>query len=293
MIESVRLYHKNRALFENFVITSDKFSQVKKTIDIKTKCIQYPISAIEPGVFVSIDEYKGYITGFPKVLFNNDNNPKRHAYSNLTYSQFKSSITSFKKFIIEPEYTRVSALKFGFSIPTNIEGTELINLNILMHNLHYYNHNTKPKKNQVLKEFVYTNYTIGVYADKVEDSRKHFIKIILHLKKSVEFRKFGIENISDLMQHKTLIALFGLLMEKFNDLIIVDSFQSFEVKDIELLQEFMIQRYWKTLAKTKSRQTTLRHRRKFQELINKYGLNTQKLSLEKELKKAFEEFVSN
>jgi len=292
MIESVRSYHKFRALFEDFVISNDNFSQVKKTIDIKTKQTRYPIISEEDGLSINIDEYKAYITGFPKVIYNNANISKKSTYSNLSYTQFKSSITWFNDFIIEPE-TTVSAIKFGFSITTKIEGKELVNLNILMHNFQYYNHNTKPKKNQVLKEFVYTNYTIGVYTEKKNASKKRLIKIVLHLKKSVEFRKFGIKNISDLTAPKKLKALFGLLMEKFNDLIIVDSFQSFEGKDNELLQMFMIHWYWKNLALTKSRQTVSMHKKKFLELINKYGLNTQKIYLAKELKKAFKEFISN
>lgn len=290
MIESLRSYHRDKWLFESFIIKGGKYSDVKKIFNVNTKSIEYPITAKENGVVISIDQYKGYFTGFPKIIHNNFNKSKLNTYRNLSYSQFKSSIDVLNEFIINPEDTKLSGIQLGFSIPSIIKGEDIIKLNILMFQYQYYNHNKKQDKNRELKEFVSTNYTIGVYAEKKIKGQQHFIKIILNLKKSVEFKKFGISNINDLQEKEKLRLLFESFISKFNDLIIVDSFIG---QDYGQLQKFLNSRYWKDLANSKSRQTSYIHRKKFQELILKNSLNTQKLYLEKELRKAFEQFISN
>ena len=189
--------------------------------------------------------------------------------------------------------TKISKISYGFSVPTNVAGKDLVKINVLMHKLNYYNHDKKHKKKVELKEFEYTNHTIGVYASKKEHGLENFLTINLTLNKSLDLKKIGIVTINDLVKKEKLKLLFDLFMVRFNELIIVDNYENVKGKDNQSLRKYLNYRYWETLSIKTTRQTKCRERKKFLALIVKYNLNKQKLYLEAELRKAFEEFYNN
>jgi len=296
MIEVTRMYHLDKRGFQGYIIKSEDYRNIKMHYDIWTGAIIYPLKAERDGIFINADEYRAYINGFPRIIYNSSESPRLTTYQNLTFTKLKISLRILEEHIINLENTKLSGIKFGFSIPTNVLGAEIIKQNILMYNFNYYNHNKQKDTNQILKEFDFTDYKIGVYASRDNTYNEKVLKIVLHLKKSVAFKDLNIYNIHDLLQKKNLEGLFKKLLNRFDELIIVDNFDSsedFEGKDYYQLKEFLDYRYWKNIANNKSRQTSYRKRKHFKKLIVKYGLDSIQLQLKKELKKAFRHFISN
>jgi hypothetical protein len=291
MIDFIRSYHNNKTQFEDTVLSEDLFDNVVMTIDPKTNEKGYPITGSHKGFFVKIDDYRAYIKCVPKMILYNFSKLKLLLNKNLSFSNFKTGIDCING-VIDHNSTKLSGVNIGFMIPTTIAGKDIIKINILMHKYKHCNHDLVRNKKEHIKEFIHHNYKIGFYASN-KSGEDNFLKVELKLNKSAEFRKFGINNINDLTQKKKLTDLFNLLMKRFDELIIVDSFEYFDGEDYEELKNYLSYSYWPTLSNTKTRQTKSRHKKKFEALIDKYNLDSQKVKLKQQLNKAFTKFISN
>lgn len=293
MINTIKSYHKTKFEYEHLLTKSSIFDDVKSVIDIKTGEVNYPITAYQDGVSALVDKYRAYVTGYQENIHYCISKKHKHKYENLTYSEFVKTINHYKDYMMDSDETKISIISYGFSVPTNIAGKDLVKMNILMHKLNYYNHDKKRKKKIELKEFEYTNHTIEVYASKNEPGLKNYLTINLILNKSLDLKKVGIVTVNDLVKKEKLKLLFDLLMMKFKELIIVDNYDKIKGKDNESLQRYLNYRYWQTLNIKNTRQTKCREKKKFHALILKHSLNKHKLYLELELKKAFNQFITN
>lgn len=293
MIDTIKSYHKTKFEYEHFLTKSSTFDDVKSVIDIKTGEVNYPITAYQNGVSALVDKYRAYIIGYQKNIHRYISKGNIHQYKNLTHSDFLKTINHYKSYMMDSDETKISRISYGFSVPTNIAGKDLVKMNILMHKLNYYNHDKKKKKKNELKEFEYTNHTIGVYASKNELGLENYLTINLTLNKSLCLKKKGIITVNDLVKKEKLKLLFDLFMMRFNELIIVDNYDKIKGKDNQSLRKYLNYRYWETLSIKKTRQTKCREKKKFHALILKHNLNKQKLYLEVELKKAFNQFITN
>lgn len=291
MIDFLRSYHDNKAQFEDTVLREDLFDNVAMIIDPKTGETEYPITCSKEGFTILIDKYRAYINCVPKMVLHNFKKLELLQNKNLSFSNFKTGIDCING-VIDHNYTKLSGVNIGFTIPTTIAGKDIIKMNVLMHNYKHCNHDLVINKKQYKKEFVHHNYKIGFYADN-KDGGTTLLKVVLKLNKSVEFSKFGINNINDLTQKKKLTDLFNLLMKRFDELIIVDNLEYIKGKDCEELENYLNYTYWSTLSSTKSSQTKSRHKKKFEALINKYNLGSLKAKLKQELNKSFREFISS
>ncbi len=291
MIDFVRSYHNDKTQLEDTVLNGDLFDDVRRTIDPKTGETIYPITSSCDGFFVSIDRYRAYINCVIKAILYNFSKVKLRSSKNFSFSDLKTAVNSINA-VSDHDETKLSGIHVGFVIPTTIAGKEIIKMNVLMHKYKYCNHDLMKNTKEHIKEFVSHNYKIGFYSYKNPEN-ENFLKIVLKLNKSAEFSKYEIKSLNDLIQKKKLIDLFKLFMKRFDEMIIIDSFESFEGDDYRALQEFLNYGYWKKLAKTKSRQTQSRHKKKFEALIYKYHLDSQKIELKKELNNAFTRFISN
>lgn len=288
MISSLRTYSLNKSEVETKLLEGDLFSNVSMTTNPLNNDLEYTIKADENGISISIDRYRCYVIGSLKFIYNSISKIKLDSRKNLKLSHIKTAINAIDNLNIDFNKNKVSGLNLSFIIPTDILAKDLIKTNILMHNFKYYNRDVINNKSIDMKEFVYHNFTIGFYSEKKVVSQ-FFLKVSLNINKSVEFKNINTPN--DLLSKNSLDYLFNLFMLRFNETIIVDNYSEVQGKDGKLLHQFLNYRYWENLAKTKSRQTLSRHKKKFKSLIIKHNLNTQKLKLEKELFKAFNESI--
>ncbi|WP_341221594.1 hypothetical protein [Polaribacter atrinae] len=292
MIDFIRTYHKNKSQFELKILNDESFAGLKKTINLRTKEESYPMTCSKDGFSIEIDEYRLYINCFIKAIINKTSISKLKSHSNLSFSKLKNVLEYLNENIVELRKLKLSGLHVGFTIPTELKGQEIIKMNILMHKFNYYNHNKTSNKSKEIKEFTYYNFKILFEADK-KGNNQYFLKVLLKINKSVELKKIGINDITDLLSNVKIKNLFDLLIKKIDELAIIDEYLDFGGKDYEMLNEYLTSTYWKDLAKRKSRQTQLRHKRKFKQIIEKYNLNTQKTDLKRRLNKVFDEFISN
>jgi hypothetical protein len=152
-------------------------------------------------------------------------------------------------------------------------------------------------KDKNFKEFVYHNYTLGIYADpKNKNSKSKRLKIELKVNKSVVLKKLGINGIIDLLDKSKLQALFDEFLKRFDELTIIDEIINsapFSETDLENLKKYTNPTFWSELTIKNKRQEKLTHKNNFLRIQNEYGLNNLKNELKKSLAEAFSIFINN
>jgi predicted nucleic acid-binding Zn ribbon protein len=130
------------------------------------------------------------------------------------------------------------------------------------------------------------------YALKIYDKGRHIgkagsnmLRVELKLKKSEILQKYGIRYLSDLSDPGKVEPLIKLLIEKLQDVIMIDSLSdSLNEKERLQFQAWGNTDYWKAnFPERKNRTQKTNERAKFEGLLQRYGLDSIKQSLMKNL----------
>lgn len=295
MIGQFRTYAQSKADLENEVLVGNQFHDVTQPINSKTNGKDYPITAESNGVSIYIDEYRGYVNCSTKSVHNSCSNLRIRKHENLTFSKLKNVVKSLEKLNLNIESNKVSQLNMSFTIPVTGVIKEIIQTNIYLHKCKYYNYNKKSlSKHYAMKEFEYTNYTIGFYT-VINHKNESYLNIILKLKKSVEFnrKKVLINRIEDFAVKENLDMLFNIFMKKFDEIVMVDNFEEVAEKDDELLKKYLNYRFWEEAHEYKNRQYKSRHFKNFVLILQRNNLDTKKTEIKNQLLKSFKQFIEN
>jgi hypothetical protein len=299
MIDLLRTYYEDKSKIEKIIVEGDLFEEVNMPTNLKTGQQSYPITAAKDGILMSIDEYHSF--AISKIFIVHNNKAKKGErikyFENIKFSQLNKTVKYLHEFLPYYGQNKVSRIDLVFFIPTEIQAKEIIKTNILKHKSKDYNHNKNLKKGIELKEFDYENYKIGFYATKKGDDR-FTLKVLLSMKKSAEFKVLNIKKPLDILTKEILTLLFSIFMKRFKEVVIVDSYNNVEEKNITekdslQLKQFLNNRYWSDLSERYSRTTVSKKRILFKSLIMKYNLDTIKLKFIRELEKKFKEFINN
>jgi hypothetical protein len=296
MIDNIRIYYKPKYEYENWFLKTKLLNDKNSNYNLKSGNKEYPITCSEYGINFIIDEYNSFISIHLKAFHNSTNyREKLSSIQNISFSQLHNILQKAKPYLLDVNKVKISQIQLTFSIPLEVSGKSVIEKNILMLNYKYYNHNKQKQKQKqkITKEFELTNFKITFIAEKKGD-KSNYLNIILKMKKNVEFR--GIQFIHQLLEKEKLKEMFSIFLKRYDQLIIVDSIESFEgFKGIDksLMKKFMFYGYWTNTSEKISRQALCKQKKKFESLLSKYNLLKNKTTITKKLEIAFEEFISN
>ena len=106
----------------------------------------------------------------------------------------------------------------------------------------------------------------------------------------------GVKTILDLKYKEVLKKLFNIFLNKYDNLVIINSVinpELFTIKDKLKMPLYMNIDYWVELPKEKNRQAKYRARKDFERIQRDYSLNTLKKELRESLISAFNNFINN
>jgi len=301
MIDFIKIHYRDKRDFESFVLMEGNFENVTGQFDTHTGEIGYPYKTKFETMDYVISKKTGCIKNslhkfYNKVVLGQDQN-----FNDFTYSNLAFSISQLLKKMVNVSETRITHLEFGLNILVQIPAEEIIRKNILMHNLEGFNHNRQYYGQGELKQFDRYNYFIKIY-DKAKQYRKEYklknniLRVELKINKSREFHKTGIFNLLDLLDKINLEKLFSLLLERFDELTIIDdveNFNHFTDKDKIIFKEYVNPRYWENLLELKKYQTRHRNKINFERIQSQYSLNQTKQELRALLVEKFNYLINN
>jgi hypothetical protein len=198
--------------------------------------------------------------------------------------------------LIDIENSRITQLYFGFTINLDFKAEDFIRKNLLMYAYKGYNHNKSSTSKKNLKIFDYEEFEIMFSADKVQDDfKQNNLKVELRIKESSALKKLGVKTILDLKYKEVLKKLFNIFLNKYDNLVIINSVinpEQFIIKDKIKMPLYMNPDYWVELPKEKNRQAKYRARKDFERIQRDYSLNTLKKELRESLISAFNNFIN-
>lgn len=243
----------------------------------------------------TIKEEGGWVNGSLQVSFNMMK--EVFNYEDLSYYELVEITDNLTNTIVDIKQSSITNLEFGLNIIPNAPYNEILNKNVIMHRLNGYNHNIRSNIKGTLRHFEYTNYHIMIY-NKAEQiyANDNVLRIELRLIKSVEIKRAGIYTLYNLKNKRVLLNLKKLLMERFEELTIIDDFQDRvdipnEVKT--KLNDYVSPSYWVDLSKRYGRQTKSRHKKNFEKIQSDYNLNQLKEELRNSLNTQFYKLYNN
>lgn len=276
MIDFVRTYDDNIYRFEDTILKNPIFDEVFEEKNKRTgDTIKIIATAKDYGLFVEIDEHSGYLTIILKTLLNKLSVTKIYKSDNLTISQIQTCLKFLEEIEITPENLIISEISIGIVVKTESNAVTIVDNNLVSHNKRYYNHNKKTYLKNGYKSFEREYFKIEAIGFSNDFLNQHFIKFLLTMKKRVYKKRVPANHLSDLFQNQVYELFFSILLERFNQLVIVDDidFEIFLEKDANSMKEYLRYGYWKEVSEKYSPQTLSIRWKNFNRIIVKYKLN--------------------
>lgn len=296
MIDFVRVHYHDKSRLEPFVMNKENFDRIITTLDYHDAVVLYPYRAKLENMEIVINENGGYVKNSLHKLNNVLVTGEDHNYNDFPYSELCSSIDYMSDKIIDVTEKKLTQLEFGLNINVPRSAKSIIKKSILMHNMERHTGLREFKGRGYLLEFEHTNYIIKVY-DKAKQYKRpeNTLRFEIKFISAKEFNPHGIYNLSDLKSKENLQNLFNYMLKRFDEVLIVDDITKIEeitARDLDDLNIFSSFAYWESLTVNNQRQTKMRHRIKYQALLETYDLLKTKRSLRALLVEKFEELIN-
>ena len=236
---------------------------------------QYAINVIEVKSVVSIIYHLNIRGSLHKNHFKGEN-WQPFNFSDLQF-QIRHICTSL---FIEPESARISGLEFGINIDTPFNVKAFLDNYVIDFKGKRFDKYIPDKRGLELGLYCrFSQYQIKLY-DKGQQNNldSNLMRFEKKCKKMQVLKKHGIVNLSDLLDKTKVYSLKPMLLRAWNDVLIYDIEDS-EMLSIEISNEdkrFLLDgrnhKYWGKI-KENDRNSFNYKRRKYRELVKRFGLN--------------------
>jgi hypothetical protein len=275
MIDFIRLYYRDKSRLECFVLDKENFETVSTVMDYHTGEVKYPYRTKLESMDIGVSERSGYVKNSLHKLHNFRESAEDQNYNDFSFSKLCTEIDYLSKNIIDAERTQLTQLEFGLNIEIANLPELLVRRNFIMHKFKGGTGNTYQGKGE-LKQFTHENYFIKVYdKGKQFELNKNVLRFELKFIKAKEFQKLGVHHIGDLKDKRNLRGLFNYLINRFNEMTIVDDFDEnsiTDVKDYNNLQKYTNPLYWTEEIRGLHPQQRIRHKQSFEKILLKNDL---------------------
>lgn len=265
----------------------------------------YPLRSRRENLFINITEQGGTIENSLHKFFNQLVGEGIHNFNDFDFCDVLYALNVLEEETNYPlEQTIITNLEFGFNIELNKCPTQFLEHHVLMHNYKSPCYEPKNDKGKKIKKFTYTEYEVKIYNkslqyDKVKEFKdrlidRNILRIEVKYKSKKQLHKLGIYNLSDLKKPQNLQMLMQDFLRKYNDLLIIDSYNGnaeMSKKERQFITHCTHPNYWIELRNTKHFNTISNQKKKFQKLIRKYELDSWKKQLKKDILSKFNELM--
>lgn len=285
MIDNIRLYISDeytRKSFEKIILEDLSFEDPKLTLDARSGAIEYPLVSKLKNLSIKVYKESAFVCGslhkFHNLLvFDQDQNANDFYFDDLK-QLIKNLIFKYPNF----GRLNLTQLEFGLNIELDISASEIIENNVLIHNFTNSGNIKTFKGEGLLKEYVYTDFTIKIY-DKAKQygiKDKHILRFEIKFKKRAAFKVLKIKQLLDPI---VLFGLFELLLNRFDQIMIIDCIDVSKLpkRDQKLYYQYTNIGFWNKLKGRANKDKKYRERKKAEAFFKKHDL----LNLKKELRK--------
>jgi len=296
MIDFIRVHYKNKTELEDFILNPKNFNETFTVMEYHSGDILHPYKAHLKNMDIIVNEKNGYVKNSIHKLHNVLETNENHNHNDFTYSQLHKIIEYLKSKIIHISSNKLTQLEFGLNIQTSRPAEEIISKYFLMHKLSKHTLIKNINCDGYLMAFEHYNFIIKVYdkAKQYNIKDRNILRFEIKFTDKSEFNPLGVYTISDLTNKEVLNNLFEKLLQRFDELLIVDDFFEEEIpsSDFHKLNMFSSPSYWERLKKY-SREYKSKQKKQYLSLLEKYKLLETKKNLKEQLVNKFNYLISN
>lgn len=295
MVDFIRLFYRDKVRFEHFVCQEENFKELDTLFGFHTGQIKYPYRTSFNGIEVKVTSKHGYVYNSIHKAYNDKFCQELHNHDDFGYLKLCYMVDYVSSKLIGTELANLTQFEFGLNIETPVPARHIIRNNVLMHKQNGANHNRVFNGRGELKQFDYHNFVIKIY-DKAKQYNlsRNILRFEIRYLKAKEFQKFDIYKIADLKDKQKLRKLFINLMQRFDEMTVVDNYDESTIpeKDLSKLIRYSNPLYWERVISNRSNQTKMRHIRAYQNLLYKHNLLQVKSILKDLLQKKYLQLIN-
>lgn len=256
--------------------------KLRSVFDIATGEIQeFPKSGRFHNMEAKLTEKSSYIKGSLHKMYNSHYGLGMQNYNDFSFCQAKESIELLcSNLCVNPEFTKITNLEFGFNIRLPYDPKIFIENSLLMFDFEDHTINEKFNGKGNYKEFKKSDYSIKIYnKSKQYDCKDYILRVEIKIIKKRILEKMSIYSLSDLLETSAFYSLIEFLRERFDKLLIIDSLamkKALKANQINMLKNYTNPHYWLNLKQSVKTNTYYKRRRQCHAHVNDYALNKSK-----------------
>lgn len=297
MIDFVRIQYQGNGKSHEFIENVVDFDKITSRVDLRTGTLDTTTKTMLKSLDITIGENVINVKNSLHKMFNLSNEGVKHNYNDFTYSNLVDTIEFMKSKLKGIEKGYITQMEFGLNIPVTKPAQNILRENVLMHNYECFNSNNQYKGRGEYREFVHENYSIKIY-DKAKQYKRpdNILRVEIKFTRRKEFNRLGIWNLDDLKSKEKLFILFKYLLKRLDELTILDSFDEVTIpseQDRTNLIQYSNYLFWQKLQGVSKKYFKAKHKKRFNELIRKYNLDTTKRQIRLQLIQKMRELLAN
>jgi hypothetical protein len=279
MIDFVKLHYTDKTKLENFIVNEKNYEELEMILEEGTGDIRYPYRTQIGNMHIVISKKTAHVKGSVHKHWNFVQLGKEQNYNDYMYSNFIETVNLLSPKIIEFESTKITQLEMGFNLVTSINPSNILNNNLVFHRVKIHNVDSPFKEDGKYIQYTYNQYYIKIYDKGLQNDLfgQNILRFEVKFVSSKLLNSLGCNCLNDLKNKDVLRSLFEYVLNKFDELVILDEFSeksNITDKDKILLDKYTNNRFWKVDLLNKSRTTKSKYLKHFKELINKHKLNS-------------------
>lgn len=298
MIDNITAHFLNRELIRGQILEDPSYTPSANVqyLDgtIKTRYANIENMSIRDTT--TFTELKGSL----HTLHNLRTGAGNQNWDDFSLSKIRETINQLEDLLhCNAKEIKLTNYEFAFNIETEINPSFLLENSVIFYKYLLPCQDHKNDKSMKLLKFIYENFIQKLY-DKSKQFSLH--KNILHMEivyrtKDI-FSRFGVETLADLRNCNCYIAMFNDYLNRFDqDLLIVDSYNGTRktlINDQTKIIEYTNPGFWINKRNEKCSNYDIRqYKLEFNNLIKKYGLDSQKRCLRGLLIEKFETLLNS
>jgi hypothetical protein len=212
-----------------------------------------------------------------------------HNWNDFTYPELVETIDDIcSKLEIEPQQFKLTNLEFGVNLPLDFDPSDFLKGLILYKDESFDRIKPSSGHKGICMTATKNHYLIKIYE---KDKQRRILRFEAHYRKMKALNSLGIASLADLKKVDKLVLLGKLLLDFWNEVIIIEPLDLTLLTDPERkqYQRAVNPREWSTL----NRKQRCDLKRKYHALIEKYAGGGRKKEFERMMRNKWEQLMQN
>ncbi len=298
MIDFIKVYTNTKETLENRIKNDFPDGETRCSFDYYNEDAMYPCWRRFENIEVRITDKSAFVKNSIHAYFNLKNGLATGNYTDFFYGDILTAFEQLQGDLNEDilDY-KVTNLEFGLNIRTSLSPKQMLENNFLMFNFDEFNQHDTFKSKGSYKQYNRNEYYVKMYDKGLQYKLDyHLLRVEIKIIDSKLLKKrFGIYTVQDIYEKSRLELLFKFLLDRFDEINIIDNFTIQEIcgEEKKFFELGKSPHYWREIKNSKSSTYYYGLRQKYNNLLRNYNLDTIKLELRDLLVKKFQSLIGS